>query len=202
MVSEKLGAQMIIDLNFFETIKLGFCKSHATTGIFLDVEKAFNQVWDHGLPFKLTKMDLNRKLIRWISNFLYQMKLIMSINDHLSDPITPIYGVSHGTPLSFILFISYVCDIPQPLHAQVNLSQFADDIAIWAQAPGIRSINLRLQKYLNQILTWSDRWRINLNPGKTHLINFSLGKVINDTSITMYGQPLKVIDSEHFGYPY
>ena len=91
MVSEKLGAQMIIDLNFFETIKLGFCKSHATTGIFLDVEKAFDQVWDHGLPFKLTKMDLNRKLIRWISNFLYQRKLIISINDQLSDPINPIH---------------------------------------------------------------------------------------------------------------
>ena len=28
----------------FETVKLGFCKGHPTTGIFLDVEKAFNQV--------------------------------------------------------------------------------------------------------------------------------------------------------------
>ena len=28
----------------FKTIKLGFCKGDPTTGIFLDVEKAFNQV--------------------------------------------------------------------------------------------------------------------------------------------------------------
>ena len=143
-------------------------------------------------------MGLNRKLIRWISNFLYQRKLIISINDQLSDPITPIHGVPQGSPLSPILFILYVNDIPQPLDAQVNLSQFADDIAIWAQAPGIRSINLRLQKYLNQILTWCDRWRIKLNPGKTHLINFSQRKVIKDTSITMYGHPLKVTESVKF----
>ena len=86
-------------------------------------------------------------------------------------------------------------DIPQPLDAQVNLSQFADDIAIWAQAPGIRSINIRLQNYLNQILTWCDRWRIKLNPGKTHLINFSQRKGIKDTSVTMYGHLLKVTES-------
>ena len=145
-------------------------------------------------------MDLNRNLIN--SNFLYQRKLIISINDQLSDPITPIHGVSQGSPLSLILFILYVSDIPQPLDAQVNLSQFEDDIAISAQALGIRSINLRLQKYLNQILTWCDRWRIKLNPGKTHLINFSQRKVMNDTSVTMYGQPLKVIDSEVFKCPY
>ena len=30
------------------------------------------------------------------------------------------------------------------------------------------------------------------NPGKTHLINFSLRKVISEISIAMYGQPLKV----------
>ena len=143
-------------------------------------------------------MGLNRKLIRWIRNFLYQRKLIISINDQLSDPITPIHDVPQGSPLSPILFILYVSDIPQPLDPRVNLSQFAGDIAIWVHAPGIRSINLRLQKYLNQILTWRDRWRIKLNPRKTHLINFSQRKVIKDTSISMYGQPLKVTESFEF----
>ena len=136
-------------------------------------------------------MGLNRKLIRWISNFLYQKKLIISINDQLSDPITLIHGVPQGSPLSPILFILYVSDIPQPLDAQVNLSQFADDIAIWAQAAGILSINLRLQKDLNQILACCDRWRIKLNPGTTHLINFSQRKVIKGTSISMHGHSHK-----------
>ena len=36
----------------FETIKLGFCKDHPTTGIFLDVEKTFDQVWYNDLLFK------------------------------------------------------------------------------------------------------------------------------------------------------
>ena len=98
-----------------ETVKLGFCKGHTTTGIFLDVEKAFDQVWFDGLLYKLTLMGLNRKLIRWISNFLYQRKLIISINDQLSDPIIPIHRVPQGSPLSPILFILYVSDFLNPL---------------------------------------------------------------------------------------
>ena len=84
------------------------------------------------------------KLIRWISNFLHQRKLIISINDQLSDPNIPIHVVPQGSPLFPILFILYVSDIPQPPDAQVNFSQIADDIAVWAHSPGIRSINLRL----------------------------------------------------------
>ena len=104
-------------LKLFETVKLGFCRG-PTRGIFLDVEKAFHQVWFDGLLFKLTSMGLNRKL-----------------------PNHPPSMASHKAALSPVLFILYVSDIPQPLDAQLNLSQFGDD-----------SINLKLQKYLNQIL--------------------------------------------------
>ena len=65
-------------------------------------------------------MGLNRVLIKWISNFLYHRKLIIPISNQISDPITPIHGVPQGSPLSPILFILYVSDIPQPLDAQVN----------------------------------------------------------------------------------
>ena len=71
-------------------------------------------------------MGLNRKLIREIGNFLYQRKLIISINDQLSEPTTPIHGVPQSSLLSCILFTLYVSDIPQPLDAHVNLSQFSD----------------------------------------------------------------------------
>ena len=100
---------------FFETIKLGFCEGLPTTEIFLNVEKAFNQVWYGSLLFKVTSVGLNRKFIRWISNFLYQRKLRISINDQLCDRVTPIHGVHQASHLSPILLILYVRGIPQPL---------------------------------------------------------------------------------------
>ena len=107
----------------FKTIKFDFHKGHSTTGIFLDIEKASDQVWFKGLLFKLISMALNRKLIRWFSNFLYQRKLINSINNQLSDPIHPIHASPQGSPLSTIPFILYVSDIPKPNDAQINFSQ-------------------------------------------------------------------------------
>ena len=116
----------------FKTIKFDFHKGHSTTGIFLDVEKASDQVWFKGLLFKLTSMALNRKLIRWISNFLYQRKLIISINNQLSDPINPIHAVPQGSPLSSIPFILYVSDISKPNDAQLNLSQNGCRLLVFA----------------------------------------------------------------------
>ena len=88
---------------YAKTIKFVFFESHPTTGIFLDAEKAFEQVWYDGLLFKLTSMGLNRNLIRWIRNFLYESKPIVPIH-----PITSIHSVPQGSPLSLILAILYM----------------------------------------------------------------------------------------------
>ena len=37
---------------------------------FLDVEKAYNNVWHNGLRYKIYELDLPTKLGRWLSDFL------------------------------------------------------------------------------------------------------------------------------------
>ena len=129
-----------------------------------------------------------------MTTFSTRQNLTISINEQLTDPITCIHCVSQSSPLFPILFIFFVNDIPQPTRAQVNLSKFI--LQFGHRLPRIRSMSLRLQQYLNQVLTWCDRWRIKLNPGKTRLLNFPQRKVISDIWITMYGQPLKIIQSK------
>lgn len=97
---------------------------------------------------------------------------------------------------SFILYVRSI--ISQPLDEKVNLSYFADDIAIWAQSPGICNTNLRLQK-IPELNFSSVSWVKNqMEPRKNLLYQFSRRRVIKDTSITTYGQPLKVIQSLQF----
>ena len=115
-----------------------------------------------------------------MSNFFYQIKLIISINNQLSHPITPFHVVAQVSSLL------YVSDMPQTIDVQINLSKFADNISISGYAPGIRSINFQLQKYLNQISTWCDRSPTKLNRWKAHLINFSQIKIISVTSTTFH----------------
>ena len=119
--------------------------------IFFDVEKAFDQVWHKRLLTKLYELGLDINLIKWIKSFLQNRGLTIKMNNIFSDLLKPIHGVPQGSPLSPILFILYVSDIPQPNHKFMFLSQFANDIAIWAAGKYILITNNRLQPYLYKL---------------------------------------------------
>ena len=90
------------------------------------VEKAFDQVWHTGLLHKMKKFGIDHNLLRWIKSFLSERSVSIKIKNTKSDFFTPKHGVPQGSPLSPILFIIYVSNIPQPEHTETTLSQFAD----------------------------------------------------------------------------
>ena len=71
---------------------------------FLDIEKAFDNVWHNGLRYKVFMLDLPTKMIRWLSDFLVCRVIQVNVNGLLSDKISPIAGVPQGSVLSPLLF--------------------------------------------------------------------------------------------------
>ena len=111
-----------------QSLKQNIKKGFVTSAVFLDVEKAFDQVRHTGLLHKMKKFGMDHNLLRWIKGFLSERSISIIIKNIKSDIFTPKHGVPQGSPLSPILFIIYVSDIPQPENAQTTtLSQFADD---------------------------------------------------------------------------
>ena len=59
-----------------------FNRGEHVIAAFLDVEKAFDNVWHNGLRYKIYQLDLPTKLCRWLSDFLVgrviQVKLKVS----------------------------------------------------------------------------------------------------------------------------
>ena len=139
-----------------QTVLQGFNRGQITTVVFLDVEKAFDKVWHKGLLYKLKKKKLPEKYIRWINSFLTEREIKVKINNSLSEEIIPTRGVPQGSPLSPILFILYVADIPTD--KTVNTSQFADDIAAWCTHRRNSENEKKLQKYLNKLSVWCNKW--------------------------------------------
>ena len=109
-----------------------FNRREHVVAAFLDVEKAFNNVWHNGLRYKIFILVLPTKMTHWLSDFLVGRVIQVNVNGFLSDKISPIAGVPQGSVLSLLHFLIYVNDLPKPHHRQNSKSQFADDTALWA----------------------------------------------------------------------
>ena len=90
---------------------------------FLDVEKAFDNVWHNRLRYKIYQLDLPTKLCRWLSDFLVGRVIQVKIEGFLSPKAYPKAGVPQGSNLSPLLFLIYVNDMPNPSHHQTDKSQ-------------------------------------------------------------------------------
>ena len=117
-----------------QTIMESFNRGEHAIVAFLDVEKAFDNVW-----YKIYQLDLPTKLCRWLSDFL--VGRVILVKRFLSPNVYPKAGVPQGSNLSQLLYLIYVNDMPDdmpnPSHHQTNKSQFKDDAGQWAVSKNI-----------------------------------------------------------------
>ena len=141
----------------------------------------------------MKKYGIYHNLLRWINSFLNERSISIKIKNIKSNIFTPKYGVPQGSPLSPILFIIYVSDIPQPENEQTTtLLQFANDIVLWSNGRNTVMSERKIQKHLNKITKWCIIWRIKLNPLKNKVLHFSKRKhPLLDCNIKMDNVKLK-----------
>ena len=90
-------------------------------GVFLDISKAFDNVWHKGLIYKLQENGIFGELLNIIVDFLSNRKQRVVLNGQSSNWV----DVKAGVPQGSILFLIYINDLPEGLIT--NAKVFADD---------------------------------------------------------------------------
>jgi hypothetical protein len=57
-----------------DRVTLNFNNKMSAAAVFLDIEKAFDTAWHHGLLYKLSQLEVSISVIKLISSFLTEQK--------------------------------------------------------------------------------------------------------------------------------
>ena len=134
--------------------------------LYLDFSKAFNSVPHQRLLLKLYACGVRGKLLDWVKAFLTGRRQRVTVCGAKSDWAEVTSGVPQGTVLGPLLFVVFVNDLPGEVLSSVKI--FADDTKIY-RSVGQGSDVQALQRDLDALVEWSERWQLpfNINKCKT-----------------------------------
>ena len=172
---------------------------------YLDFRKAFDLVSHQHLLYKMSKYGITQQVLNWVTSFLHERTQRVVIRGTASEPFDVTSGVPQGSVLGPVLFLIYINDLPLEVISPVSL--FADDSKVFSRIiseknkkrntkKGISNINGNeiLQRDLDNIGEWADRWKMEFNVDKCKIMH--LGYTNPKHTYSMGGADLTVTSKE------
>ena len=77
---------------------------------------------------------------------------------------------------------------------------FADDSSAWRSGKNVNLLCRELQKHLNEVSTWADKWGFRLSETKTTAVLFTQAfkSEIKSIKLSINGTPIKVMNEAKF----
>ena len=181
-----------------QEIEDAFQRKHKVASVFFDMSKAFDKVWREGLLLKVRECGISGKMFSWIKSYLHERSARVVLDDFYSISVKMREGVPQGGVISAILFLIYINDITTVIPRNVSNTLHADDLAIWTEAEYLSTAAYKIQRSVDQIHQWTEKWGLQLNTVKSVTSVFSLSTAKENIQIKLGNSILPQVDTPTF----
>ena len=153
-------------------IQIAMIKNEKIEAIFLDIQKAYDNVDITILIQNLKEYKLPDKLLFFLYKLLTDRRVTIShteVKEYRSADI----GLVQGSPLSPILFTLYTAKIAKIQERGIRTLQYADDIVIYRRISKEEEDKTKFQRTINSTIAWLKTHNLEVNLKKSHYIIFN-----------------------------
>jgi ribonuclease HI len=160
----------------------------------LDLSKAYDTCWRHGIISWLKDRQIDGRILQFISGFLSNRSMKTMVGALESDEVEIENGVPQGAVLSVTLFLIAIADICRYDDEKYKMIGYADDWYIYTIQEDITSAERILQNALDRVNRWTQRTGFNISIEKTKAIVFTrLGRARPPLKLELEGHTIEEV---------
>lgn len=201
------------ELAIFNTLSVIYDKldkGESVAGLYFDLSRAFDTIDHQVMQQILSDCGVRGVALDLLVSYLSQRRQIVCIEQKgvkfCSEWSDVEQGVPQGSILGPTLFLLYVNSLAAKLEAatssdrsQRRICQYADDTSVIISARGSADLSAACSHTAKEMLDWCSDHCLKLNTGKTGLITFSKGSVMNQSLyVTLYHKSIPIAENVKF----
>ena len=161
--------------------------------VFIDLSKAFDTISHSVLLNKLQSYGIDGNELEWLTDYLFERKQIVDIQNAYSDEKPLLTGVPQGSILGPLLFIIFLNDLAETLNHS-KIIKYADDTVVYFSEKNVEIIQEKLNEDLENISRYFSKNEliINLKKGKTESMLFGTAKRLSNQELELLYKGMKI----------
>ena len=182
---------------FFHDIATNAKNGNQTDVLVMDFSKAFDKVGHMRLMQKLDRYGINGATAKWVENWLSNRTQAVVMDGEFSNVAAVTSGVPQGSVLGPCLFLLYINDLAESLESTVRL--FANDTIAYLAIKNTQDA-ASLQRDLNKLEAWENKWQMEFHPDKCEVLRISKKWKSNtiNANYVLRGHTLKVVSQAKY----
>ena len=170
-------------------ISLALASSLFCIVVCIDLDSAYDRVWQDGVLYKLYQLGCDLRTILWLRSYLMDRSVRVRVGTVLSGERRLHCGLPQGAVLSPLLFNVMMYDLPTA--GTVEAYTYADDITLVCSARSLEGARSEVQRSLDVLDQWCTRWGLRVSASKSCYQVYSRKKFFLPLALRLSGQFLR-----------